>query len=55
MSNQINKINRRIQEYKDWKRNYDLAHPAKAPNHAKLDTRKRNQAKRQSRKMRGIK
>lgn len=44
---EMNKINRRIQEYID---NYPVKHQA---NHVKLDTQKRNRAKRLARKLRG--
>jgi hypothetical protein len=51
--NEIKKLNERIQEYKDWKRNNDILRSAKTPKHVILDTKKRNQAKRQSRRQRG--
>jgi len=46
---EMNKINRRIQEFKDAFR----PEVKRLENHVKLDTRKRNQAKRLARKLRG--
>ena len=49
MTNKMNKINRRIQEYKD------KYHPIGAEFNPPRHLRKRNQAKRLARKLRGVK
>jgi len=52
MSNQMNKINKRIQEYID---NYQPEIKMLGGSHIVISKTKRNQAKRLSRKLRGVK